>query len=61
MDLTPVAGAGSRNQSEYLVYGTWRFGGILKGFSISDFAGVQTASNSDKNFWQNRLALEYAF
>ena len=61
MDLTPSAGASSSNQSEYLVYGTWNFGGVLKGLSLTDFVGVQTRSTSDKSFWQNRLALEYAF
>lgn len=61
MDLTASAGASSSNQSEYLVYGTYSFDGVLKGLSITDFAGVQTTSTSDKNFWQNRLALEYDF
>ena len=61
MDLTPAKGVASSNQSEYIVYGTWKFGGMLKGLSITDFAGVQTTSTSDKDFWQNRLALEYDF
>ena len=61
MDLTPAPGAGSRNQSEYLLFGRYAFDGILKGLSLADYAGVQTASSSGDNFWQNRLALEYAF
>lgn len=61
MDLTPAKGAASSNQSEYLVYGTYNFSGVLKGLSLTDFAGVQTTSTSDKSFWQNRLALEYDF
>ena len=61
MDLTPAKGASSSNQSEYLVYGTYNFGGAFKGLSLTDFAGVQTSSTSDKSFWQNRLALEYDF
>ena len=61
MDLTPAAGASSSHQSEYLIYGTYRFGGVLNGLSLTDFAGVQTNSTSDKNFWQNRLALQYDF
>jgi hypothetical protein len=61
MDLTPSKGASSSNQSEYLVYGTYSFGDVLKGLSLTDFAGVQTTSTSDKSFWQNRLALEYDF
>jgi len=61
MDLTASSGASSSNQSEYLVYGTYSFGGVLKGLSVTDFVGVQTTSTSDANFWQNRLALEYDF
>lgn len=61
MDLTASSGAASSNQSEYLVYGTYSFDGVLKGLSLTDFVGVQTTSTSDKNFWQNRLALEYDF
>lgn len=61
MDLTASAGASSSNQSEYLVYGTYSFDGVLKGLSITDFAGVQTTSTSDKNFWQNRLAWNMIF
>jgi hypothetical protein len=61
MDLTPSSGASSTNQSEYLVYGTYSFDGALKGLSVTDFAGVQTTSNSAGNFWQNRLSLEFDF
>lgn len=61
MDLTASAGAGSSHQSEYLLYGTYLFDGILKGLSLTDFIGVQTVSTSDKNFWQNRVTLQYDF
>ena len=61
MDLTASSAASSSNQSEYLVYGTYRFDGMLKGLSLTDFVGVQTTSTSDKSFWQNRLALVYDF
>lgn len=53
----------SLNQSEYLAYFIYNFAGALKGFSIADFAGVQTSnrSDTDRSFWQNRLALYYWF
>jgi hypothetical protein len=61
MDLKESATVKSRNQSEYLLYGIYNFSGKLKGFSLSDFVGVQTSPRSDKNFWQNRLTLTYRF
>nr|WP_026042781.1 OprD family outer membrane porin [Pantoea sp. A4] len=61
MDLTASAGASSSNQSEYLVYGTYSFDGVLKGLSLTDQFGVQTVSTSDSSFWQNRVTLQYNF
>ncbi|WP_413742966.1 TonB-dependent receptor [Sodalis sp. RH15] len=61
MDLKPSAKAASINQSEYLVYFTWKLTRLLKGLSLTDSAGVQTSSSYDKNFWQNRLAVQYDF
>lgn len=61
MDLKPSVSAPNINQSEYLVYATWAFDGALKGFSLSDFAGVQTSPRYDGSFWQNRLTLQYDF
>ncbi|UFS72093.1 OprD family outer membrane porin [Geomonas sp. RF6] len=61
MDLKPSASAKSWNQSEYLVYAIYDFGGKLKGFSISDFMALQTSPVYDNPFWQNRLTLQYNF
>lgn len=61
MDLKPAADSSSINQSEYLVYFTWNFTGVLKGLSLTDFAGVQTSPLYDADFWQNRLSLQYDF
>lgn len=61
MDLKPSPTSASINQSEYLVYFTWRFSGVLKGLSLTDFAGVQTSPLYDSHFWQNRLSLQYDF
>lgn len=61
MDLKPSVASASINQSEYLLYAIWAFDGALKGFSISDFAGVQTSPVYDRSFWQNRLTLQYNF
>ncbi|MBS0907295.1 TonB-dependent receptor [Pantoea dispersa] len=61
MDLKPSAQSASINQSEYLVYFTWAFSGVLKGLSVTDFAGVQTSPLYDSHFWQNRLSLQYDF
>ncbi|HHT0369210.1 TPA: OprD family outer membrane porin [Raoultella planticola] len=61
MDLKPDAAALGINQSEYMVFFTWFVPGFLKGLSLSDYAGVQTSSRYDKNFWQNRLTLKYDF
>lgn len=61
MDLKSAPTAESLNQSEYLVYGSYSFGGALKGVKISDFLGVQKSPIKDATFLQNRLAIEYAF
>lgn len=61
MDLKPSVSSASINQSEYLIYFTWAFSGVLKGLSLSDFAGVQTSPLYDSSFWQNRLSLQYDF
>lgn len=61
MDLTPSVNSGSLRQSEYLVYFIWNFQGALKGLSLSDFVGVQTSPLYEKDFWQNRLTLQYDF
>jgi hypothetical protein len=61
MDLTPSVDSGSLRQSEYLLYFIWNFQGALKGLSLSDFVGVQTSPLYEKDFWQNRLTLQYDF
>ncbi|KAA8735472.1 hypothetical protein F4V57_01330 [Acinetobacter qingfengensis] len=61
MDLKDSDLLKSRNQSEYLLYGIYNFGGKLQGLSLSNFVGVQTSPRYDKNFWQNRLSLSYKF
>lgn len=61
MDLKSSASAPSRNQSEYVVFGIYQFGGVLKGLSLSNFLGVQTSPVYDYAFWQNRVALQYNF
>lgn len=61
MDLTPAAGAGSIDQSEYLVYGIYEFGGALAGLSVADFMAYQSQPGQPHDFWENRLKLLYAF
>ena len=61
MDLKEAEHVASRNQSEYMLFGIYNFMGALKGFSISNFAGIQTSPRYDKNFLQNRLSLTYKF
>ncbi|RKR03474.1 outer membrane OprD family porin [Kushneria sinocarnis] len=61
MDLKDEAGAASLNQSEYLLFGIYSFQGALEGFSIADYAGVQTSPARARDFWQNRVALQYEF
>jgi len=60
MDLTPTTGGDSINQSEYLLYGIYSFGGALKGLSVTDWVGVQTSPDKS-DFFQNRLELTYNF
>ncbi|MGI4836384.1 MAG: hypothetical protein ACRYF9_02055 [Janthinobacterium lividum] len=43
------------------MYGSYSFGGALKGVKISDFLGVQKSPIKEATFLQNRLAIEYAF
>jgi len=61
MDLKEAENLSSRNQSEYMLFGIYNFTGALKGFSVSNFAGIQTSPRYDKNFLQNRFALSYKF
>ncbi|MCU4369703.1 OprD family outer membrane porin [Acinetobacter courvalinii] len=61
MDLKEAENLSSRNQSEYMLFGIYNFTGALKGFSVSNFAGIQTSPRYDKNFLQNRLTLSYKF
>lgn len=64
--LTHVRASNSAAQAknkmtEYLVFGTYRFQGRLKGLSISDFAGVQKRQGNSNEFLQNRLQVSYNF
>ncbi|ENX41905.1 OprD family outer membrane porin [Acinetobacter sp. NIPH 2100] len=61
MDLKESENVASRNQSEYMLFGIYKFTGALKGFSVSNFAGIQTSPRYDKNFLQNRFTLSYKF
>lgn len=61
MDLKPSESAASINQSEYLAFAVYKFGGNLKGWSITEFIALQNQPGQEKNYWQNRLAMEYAF
>lgn len=61
MDLKESENVASRNQSEYMLFGIYNFTGALKGFSVSNFAGIQTSPRYDKNFLQNRFTLTYKF
>jgi hypothetical protein len=61
MDLKPTAAAASINQSEYMAFAIYKFAGSLQGLSIADFIGLQSQPGQEKDFWQNRLAQEYAF
>lgn len=61
MDLKEAENVASRNQSEYMLFGIYTFKGAMQGFSISNFAGIQSSPRYDKNFLQNRLMLSYKF
>ena len=61
MDLTPAAGTGSIDQSEYLIYGIYQFDGALSGLSIADFMAYQSQPGQPHDFWENRLKLSYSF
>ena len=61
MDLKEADHLASRNQSEYMVFGIYNFTGALKGFSVSNFFGIQTSPRYEKDFLQNRFTLSYKF
>jgi hypothetical protein len=61
MDLVASAGSDSIEQSEYLVYGIYNFKGALAGLSLANFFGYQTQSGIGRDFWQNRIQLQYEF
>ncbi|WP_052364879.1 OprD family outer membrane porin [Halotalea alkalilenta] len=61
MDLKESSEVESRNQSEYMGFAVYNFRGSLDGFSVANFLGVQRSPRDGKEFWQNRLALQYAF
>lgn len=61
MDLKEADHVASRNQSEYMVFGIYNFTGALKGFSVSNFFGIQTSPRYEKDFLQNRFTLSYKF
>lgn len=47
--------------SEYLIFGTYRFPGKLKGVSISNYFAIQTKPSASKDYIHNRLMLAYDF
>ncbi len=61
MDLTPAPGSRSIEQSEYLLYGIYNFHGALEGLGIADFMAYQSQPAQQRDFWENRLKLFYAF
>lgn len=61
MDLKEKENVASRNQSEYMIFGIYNFTGALKGFSVSNFFGIQTSPRYEKDFLQNRFTLSYKF
>ena len=61
MDLKPTATSASLDQSEYMAFIVWNFGGKMKGLSISEFIGLQTSPVYDFNYVENRLTLQYDF
>ena len=61
MDLKKSAAAESIEQSEYLLFGTYKFGGKLKGVSITNYIALQSSPPKSEDFWQNRLKLQYDF
>ncbi|MDM1020102.1 hypothetical protein QSV37_07245 [Acinetobacter sp. VNK23] len=61
MDLKEAEHLASRNQSEYMIFGIYNFTGALKGFSVSNFFGIQTSPRYEKDFLQNRFTLSYKF
>ncbi|MDP9784407.1 OprD family outer membrane porin [Pseudomonas fluorescens] len=61
MDLKKSAAAESIKQSEYLLFGTYKFGGKLKGVSITNYIALQSSPPKSEDFWQNRLKLQYDF
>lgn len=61
LDVSMIDHLASRNQSEYMVFGIYNFTGALKGFSVSNFFGIQTSPRYEKDFLQNRFTLSYKF
>lgn len=61
MDLKSSAAANSIRQSEYLAYAIYKPGGALKNLTITNFIALQSQPGQTRNYWQNRLAVEYAF
>ena len=61
MDLKEAEHLASRNQSEYMIFGIYNFTGTFKGFSVSNFFGIQTSPRYEKDFLQNRFTLSYKF
>jgi outer membrane porin, OprD family len=59
MDLKTSPSVRSLDQSEYLMYGTYKFSGKLKGFSIANYLGIEYSPTKPKKFIQNRLTLQY--
>lgn len=61
MDLTPAHGSRSIGQSEYQIFGIYNFSGALEGLSLSNFFAYQTQKVANVDYWENRLAIQYAF
>ncbi|MFM0731727.1 OprD family outer membrane porin [Paraburkholderia sediminicola] len=59
MDLKNSPNAPSLDQSEYLAYAIYTFGGKFKGFSIADFLAYDSSPTYKSKFVQNRLTLQY--
>ncbi|WP_333665603.1 hypothetical protein [Acinetobacter guillouiae] len=49
------------HMSEYLLFGTYRFSGKLKGFSVSDYFALQSKPSAEHDYFHNRLMLNYDF
>lgn len=49
------------NMSEYLLFGTYKFPGKLKGFSVTNFFAIQTKPGAEQDYFHNRVMLNYDF